>query len=233
MRQFFTDEILSIDDTCCFNENQSHHIGTVLRMKNGDEIRLVDGENRAFLCTLEFEGKNIRARVIRELETEEKERVVCIAALIKKEKWEWLLQKAAELGADVIVPLITRRTIIKLDAKETDKKLERWNKITLEASQQSNRTTICEVVKPVTINGLKEYLSDVNIVAYENEKNTRLKDLLKKGSVSFAVGPEGGFEEEEIAQLEKLGFERASLGERILRAETASLFILSVIEGLR
>ena len=233
MRQFFAQEKLNTNAAYCFTEDQAHHIGKVLRMKNGDIVRLADCDNRAFMCELKFEGKSVKANVISEISTDVKNRVVCIASLIKKERWEWLLQKAAELGADLIVPLTTRRTIVKLDEKEAEKKLERWNRITLEACQQSNRNSVCEVVKPVAISELNEYLSDINLVAYENEKNTKLRELLKEGSISFVVGPEGGFEEEEIRQLEKLGFERISLGERILRAETASMFILSVIEGLR
>ena len=144
-----------------------------------------------------------------------------------------MIQKACELGAARIVPLITRRTIIHLDEKEISRKLERWNRIALEACQQCNRTTVCRVERPVTISQLDQYKQEVNLVAYENENNVRLREYLDSDRITFVVGPEGGFEPEEIDVLNSRGFVSVSLGNRILRAETATMFILSVIEGLR
>ncbi len=141
------------------------------------------------------------------------------------------LQKAAELGASRIVPVITRRTIIHLEDKEIAKKLERWNKITLEACQQSNRTSLCEVCRPIRLKDVVEYRQDINLVAYENEDTRKLRDCLGNGSICIVVGPEGGFEESEIEFLEEAGFTCVSLGTRILRAETAGMYALSVIDA--
>ncbi len=233
MRQFFAGEKLQVGSRYYFDRNQSHHIADVLRMKNNDEVRIVDCEGKAFTGRLFFENSKVGATLTYENEGFEEPSVICAAALIKKEKWELVIQKACELGATRIVPLITRRTIIRLEEKEISRKLERWNKIALEACQQCNRTTICTVERPVTISKLDQYKQEVNLVAYENEENIRLRDMLDSDRITFVVGPEGGFEKEEVNKLNDMGFVSVSLGNRILRAETATMFILSVIEGLR
>ena len=233
MRQFFVNEKLEINDTCDFDRAQSHHIADVLRMKNGDEVRIVDSSNRVFKGVLNFESGKVRATLTQEIKTEEQASVTCVAALIKKEKWELMIQKACELGATRIVPLVTKRTIIRLEEKEIKKKLERWNKIALEACQQSNRSTVCTVERPVTIKDIDQYRQEVNLVAYENENDSRLRDYLSSDAITFVVGPEGGLRQDEVDLLNEKGFVSVSLGSRILRAETAVMFVLSVIEGLR
>lgn len=233
MRQFFVSEKLQVGSRYYFDNNQSHHIADVLRMKNDDEVRIVDCEGTAFTGQLFFESGRVGVTLIHENEGFEEPSVVCAAALIKKEKWELMIQKACELGAARIVPLVTRRTIIRLDEKEISRKMERWNKIALEACQQCNRTTVCTVERPVSISQLEQYKQEVNLVAYENENDMKLRDVIDSDRITFVVGPEGGFEKEEINKLNDMGFVSVSLGNRILRAETATMFILSVIEGLR
>lgn len=233
MRQFFAGEQLQVGSRYYFDRNQSHHIADVLRMKNDDAVRIVDCDGTAFTGRLFFEDGRVGATLIQENEGFEEPSVVCTAALIKKEKWELMIQKACELGASRIVPLVTRRTIIRLDEKEISRKMERWNKIALEACQQCNRTTVCTVERPVSINQLEQYKQEVNLVAYENENDIRLRDVIDSDRITFVVGPEGGFEKDEITKLNDMGFVSVSLGNRILRAETATMFILSVIEGLR
>ena len=233
MRQFFVDGKLQLNDTVNFDANQSHHIRDVLRMKNGDKVRLVDRENGVYLSELVFDSSNVRAVVTEKSQAVEDGNIICVAALIKKDKWELMIQKASELGASVIVPLVTKRTIIRLDDKEINKKLERWNKIALEACQQSNRASICRVEKPITLAEIEKYRQEVSLVAYENEQKRNLRETLTGDEITFVVGPEGGFTEDEAAFLNEKGFISVSLGRRILRAETAVMFVLSVIEGLK
>ena len=233
MRQFFVEGKLQLNDTVNFDANQSHHIRDVLRMKNGDKVRLVDRENGVYLSELVFDSSNVRAVVTEKSQAVEDGNIICVAALIKKDKWELMIQKASELGASVIVPLVTKRTIIRLDDKEINKKLERWNKIALEACQQSNRASICRVEKPITLAEIEKYRQEVSLVAYENEQKRNLRETLTGDEITFVVGPEGGFTEDEAAFLNEKGFISVSLGRRILRAETAVMFVLSVIEGLK
>ena len=234
MRQYFINETLFLNSEVIFDEQQSHHIRDVLRMSSGDIVRLVDNEGHAFLGELHIDRNEVRAQITSLSEENNDDReIVCCCALIKKDKWELLLQKAAELGASKIVPLVTNRTVINLEQKEIEKKLERWNKITKEACQQSNRTSLCEVMKPVKLKDIVDYKQEVNLVAYESENDSLLRDYVTEENICFAIGPEGGWDSKEIAFLQDNGFACVSLGPRILRAETAVMFVLSVIEGLR
>ena len=232
MRQFFAKKELKCNDMYELDENQAHHVKSVLRMNENEPVRIVDDRSQAFIGHVRYVDKKVYV-FIDEADTayDDKRRIVYAAAMIKKDKWELLLQKAAELGADVIVPLETRRTIIHLEEKEVGKKLDRWNKITLEACQQSNRNTLCEVVAPIKLKNIGSYMQDVNLVAYENEEGNRLRDCISSGSILMVAGPEGGFEPDEIEFLREAGFTCVSLGKRILRAETAGMYALSVIDA--
>lgn len=232
MRQFFLDREIKLNDLCELDDNQAHHVKSVLRMAEDDQVRIVDSASRAFLGRLKFVDRKVFVYIDSETDSNESSRrIVYCAAMIKKDKWETVLQKAAELGASIIVPVITRRTIIHLEDRDIKKKLERWNKITLESCQQSNRNDLCEVVEPVKLKDIDSYKQDVNLVAYENENETKLRDHIVDGNICFVIGPEGGFEESEVEMLKGKGFTCVSLGSRILRAETAGLYMLSVIDA--
>lgn len=234
MRQFFALPQLQVGDRYRFEDEQAHHISHVLRMKSGDEVRIVTHGGQAFKAVLAYEDGEVWADIVSESEQLPERDITVAAAMIKKEKWELLIQKACELGASRIVPLETARTIIHLDSKDVGKKLERWNKIALEACQQCNRTSICEVTAPVKLKEVVGYRQPVSFVAYESENEHLLRDVINEdGAVCFVIGPEGGFEAAEIDWLVSQGFETVTLGPRILRAETAAMFVLSAIEALR
>ena len=191
MRQYFVEKKLEINEIFDFNEKQSHHIKTVLRMKVGEKIRVVDSNNDVFLVEIDIDSK-VRGKVLENIfDLSDVSEITYCAALIKKDKWNFLLQKAAELGATKVVPLISNRTIFKIDEQRLEKRIQRWNKITLEACQQSNRSSKCEVERPIKLKEIDKFLSENNIVAYENEQNICLADCLIK-SITFVIGPEGG-----------------------------------------
>lgn len=230
MRQFFVDEELKENCAFSFSREQSHHMADVLRLRKGDVIRAVDRNGSVFMVSLDFEGRNVIGVPVERVETAvAKRHVVYAAALIKKENWDWLIQKAAELGADVLVPLNTARSQIRMRKDEEEKKLIRWNRISLEACQQSNRTTIMKVEKPIDLKEIIKYRQELNVVAWENEEGTRLRDVVDGRDICFVIGPEGGFTEEEINCLNETGFVSVSLGNSILRAETAGISILSYL----
>ncbi|MDI9540465.1 MAG: RsmE family RNA methyltransferase [Bacillota bacterium] len=233
MRQYFVEKKLEINEIFDFNEKQSHHIKTVLRMKVGEKIRVVDSNNDVFLVEIDIDSK-VRGKVLENIfDLSDVSEITYCAALIKKDKWNFLLQKAAELGATKVVPLISNRTIFKIDEQRLEKRIQRWNKITLEACQQSNRSSKCEVERPIKLKEIDKFLSENNIVAYENEQNICLADCIDEKSITFVIGPEGGLTEDEIEYLQSLNFTCVSLGKRILRAETAGLYVLSVIDAKR
>ncbi|MBQ6654839.1 MAG: 16S rRNA (uracil(1498)-N(3))-methyltransferase [Erysipelotrichaceae bacterium] len=233
MRQYFVRENLQCGSTVELDGETAHHIRNVLRMKSGEMIRLVDAGSRLFLAQLSVDG-SVRALITEELEAGSVNgRITVCACLIKREKWEMLIQKAAELGADRIVPLISKRTIVHIDEREAEKKSQRWNKIALEACQQSNRTSVCTVEDPIDLKDIRQYMSENNLLAYEDRQGRNIIELADERNMTIVLGPEGGFAEEEAAFLNSLGFVSCSLGERILRAETACLYALAVIDARR
>jgi 16S rRNA (uracil1498-N3)-methyltransferase len=158
--------------------------------------------------------------------------------LPKSDKMELIIQKACELGAFEIIPVATKRAVVKLDDKKAKKKTERWNSIAESAAKQSRRSIIPVVKEPMNYKEALSYAKDLDMVLipYENYKDmTETKQVIDEinteniKSIGIFIGPEGGFEKEEVDMADDCGFKRISLGKRILRTETAGLMILSVI----
>ena len=213
--------------------NDEHHILHVMRMKKGDEIEVVS-DGRVFLCRIDNTNP-LEVSVIHEIENdvELKEEVTLLFALTKGDKIDLVLQKATELGVKKVALISTERTVVNYDNKDIDKKLTRFSKIMKEASEQSHRVIVPELLGVFDLKNLpKEVYSELNYVAYEKDANDisgAFSNLEKGKSISILIGPEGGFSEQEINRLTTLGFIRTSLGKRILRAETAAIYALSVI----
>ena len=231
MQQYFITDSLTVNKLVDLPKDVLHHFVSVLRMKKDEEFYLVDKNNVRYLCVLD----NNQARVIKKEETynELAIKVTIIQSLIKNDKFDLFLTKATELGVYKVVPLITSRTIVKSNDK-IQNKLARWNKICFEASCQCKRNIVPNVTLPISIEDINDYKSDINLVCYENLTiKNKLKDYVKMNkSITIVIGPEGGFSDKEINYLNDQGFKSISLGKRILRAETASMYALSVIDGI-
>ena len=161
------------------------------------------------------------------------EEVTLLYALTKGDKTDLVLQKATELGVKKVALIQSERTVVKYDNKDIEKKSQRFIKIMKEASEQSHRLVVPEFLGIFNLKALPpQAFSDVNFVAYEKDASKadeQFEGLEKGKSVSVLIGPEGGFSKQEIGNLVNLGFIRTSLGKRILRAETAAIYALSVI----
>ncbi len=236
MQQYFILEKIGTNDVICFNDEQTHHIRDVLRMKENTVVRIVDQDNKAAFATIFYEGKKVKASNI-ELDLDNNEmtcQITLCLGLIKKEKWDVVLQKCTELGVSRIIPFESSRTIVKAKEDKSTKKLERWNKIMLEAAEQSKRNRVPIIYEPVQFKELGKYLSDCNCVAYEDAKITgeKLRNLIDKRSMTIVIGPEGGLSSDEVDSLMNQGFHCISLGKRTLRAETAAMYVCSAIDAL-
>ena len=215
------------------NKDDEHHVLHVMRMKKGDEIEVVSNQ-KVFLCRLD-ETNPLTISMVHEIATdvEISEDVTLLFALTKGDKIDLVLQKATELGVKKVALIASERTVVKYDEKDLEKKCLRFKKIMKEASEQSHRLIVPEFLGVFNLKNLpKEVFSDINYVAYEkdaSDANNSFKGLSKGKSVSILIGPEGGFSEQEIENVTKLGFIRTSLGKRILRAETAAIYALSVL----
>ena len=216
-----------------FSKEDEHHILHVMRMKVADEIEVVDNQ-KVFLCRID-KTNPLEVSVIHEIssDVEIKEDITLLFALTKGDKIDLVLQKATELGVKKVALITSERTVVSYNNKDIDKKLARFSKIMKEASEQSHRVVVPELLGIFNLKSLpKEALSDINYVAYEKDAsktNEMFGGLEKNKSISILVGPEGGFSEQEITNLVNQGFIRTSLGKRILRAETAAIYALSVL----
>ena len=239
MYRFYIEPSQKQGDTIEIIGEDVNHIKNVLRMKNGEKFILCDGAGTDYLCELSgSRERNLIATVLEEKQsdTELAVRLVLFQGLPKKDKMELIIQKAVELGATEIVPVMTKRTIVKAEGGKEEKKLTRWQAIAESAAKQSGRGVIPTVAP---IHTWKEALAsmenlDYNVILYENAEGMRptaecLKVAGQKGSIGIFVGPEGGFTEEEVEQCKEHGAECLSLGKRILRTETAGLAMLSML----
>jgi len=220
--------------------DEARHITRVMRMSVGDKI-ICASNMRSALCKIEaVTDKLVTASVLEWLnECSELPNHVTIAqGMPKGDKLELIVQKGTELGAARFLPFYSSRSIVKWTPEKAEKKAERLSKIAKEAAEQSHRQSVPTVSTPVSFDVLcsESKNFDIKIVAYEAADDTQRHTLpkllhrLEKGrTILFAVGPEGGFTEEEIEMLKRHDFHVCSLGPRILRTETAALYFLSVL----
>ena len=225
-------------DTIRIEGGDAQHIGKVLRLNVGGHITICDGAGNDYQAEITQMAKNeVLSRIISQskADTEPKLRVVLYQGIPKAAKMDFVIQKAVELGVAEIVPVMTKRSVVKLDAKSARGKVERWNKIASEASKQCNRAVI-PCVAPVAT--LEEALSDMQklelkLIPYEAEEKSGLRDVLEQRpmveSAGILIGPEGGFDQVEVEQAREAGLLSVRLGRRILRTETAPLAVISAL----
>lgn len=216
-----------------------NHIRNVLRMKPGEEILVSSGQGRDFHCRITEIGSEAVEVEILSVDEEGCElpaRLYLFQGLPKQEKMELIIQKAVELGAYQVIPVATRRSVVKLDEKKAAAKVSRWNSIAESAAKQSKRSLIPEVTRVMTVKEALDYGKslDVKMIPYENAKGMAatkavVKQIRPGMEAGIFIGPEGGFEETEVQAAKDAGFEPVSLGKRILRTETAGLAALSII----
>ena len=239
MRRFFVaPEAINGNELLLAGE-LAHHISRVLRMKEGEEAEFVPGDGRLYLGRLaEFTKTEVRVELlsVQEAPADTTVQVSIFQGLPKGDKLEWIIQKCTELGAARIVPVVTKRTVVRLDEAKGAKKVGRWQKIAQEASQQSKRLSVPEIGAPLTWRQFADSLKpeDVTLILWEDETTEGLKAFLQKqktlpACINLVIGPEGGLEEAEVAELRQRGAHSITLGSRILRTETAGLAALAMV----
>lgn len=224
MQRYFTNK--RIDNNFILNDDDWYHIRTVMRMRDGDNIEVVY-ESKLFICEI----KDNQIEIINSVEGNTKKQYFCLLLpLLQEQKMSFVLQKATELGIDEIIPILTARSKVKIDEKE-EKKIQRWTRICKEASEQSKRLTIPTINHIISIDEIN--LDGYKIVCSTKEKDNSLKKVLKNNlkcdKIVMCVGPEGGLTEEEEGKLIQKGFIPTSLGNNIMRVETAPIYLLSVL----
>ena len=217
---------------------QARHIAAVLRYKAGDTLAVFDGQGHRYKAVLgAVTSREVKGELVAELPDNNECRIAITlaCALLKKDRFEWLLEKAVELGANTIIPVLTERTIVKVDKKNKGHKLARWNKIALEAAQQSLRSVLPMVQEPLELGPVLRKALDhsLALVPCMTEKGNAIRSLEKElttvRSVLILIGPEGGFTPGEVEQAITAMARPVTLGRRRLRSETAALAALQAV----
>jgi 16S rRNA (uracil1498-N3)-methyltransferase len=235
-RRIFVDKLKMKNGMVVVTGPYQKYIVTVLRKEVGERVDLIDGKGYLYRCVVSgIKGKELYLQVVDVVHHPEEKRpkVTLFVSPIKGPRMDWLVEKATELGVERIVPTIFKRTVIKVDNGHMVKP-ERWRKICIEASRQCGRFSVPEVTELVPLRGILSYVDRFKHrwLLYEKETKQTLRDVMSpqvKGEICVAVGPEGGFEEGEVAWLGEQNFKPLTLGENILRTETTPLVVLSII----
>ena len=240
MRRFFVEEVIKRDGYCIISGNEARHISRVLRMEKGDNFILMDRGGNRFEAVIESADCNdILVKLKRPLPAPLASPVeinLC-QALLKSRSMDYIIEKTSELGVNSIIPFSSEKTVIKLDGERALAKVRRWNEIAKSAAKQADRIKPAEIYSPVFFRDLMDKwnrMDPLKVILWEKEESRDLKDLLKSFQPSRRflgmVGPEGGFSQKEASMAKEAGFIPVSLGKRILRAETAAITLVAIVQ---
>lgn len=245
MQRYFVNQEQIDNDKVIITGDDVHHIAKVLRSKIGDEIICSDGNGKDVVASIvSIEETRVVCKVESDcIPTREPEVQITLAqGLPKSDKMDLIIQKGTEIGVSSFLPFVSERTVVQLNEKKEQKRLERWNKIAKEAAEQSHRSKIPNISPVIQFKELLKYMDDSLVfIAYEKEDTMSLYKALSDKQIKkimLIIGPEGGFSENEINRAIESGAISISLGKRILRTETAGLvgaanILYHLEEGLR
>lgn len=239
MYEFFVDSDAVSEHQIYITGKDAHHIRDVLRMRPGEELAVSDGSGTLqYQCTIrEFTeaGVTLDILYVNDVNAELPCRIALFQGLPKSDKMEWIIQKAVELGASEIIPVETKRSVVKIEDKKKSSRVERWQNIAEAAAKQSKRRKIPKIEPIMSFGEALSYAEEftVKLIPYElaedmNYTRKLFTEEIKPGdSIAVFIGPEGGFAPEEIEKAQKQGAHPITLGRRILRTETAGMTVLS------
>lgn len=243
MHRFYVDNLSELNKSVTIEGEDVNHIKNVLRLTVGDSITVSDGSSRDYECVIASISDVVTADIvdIHDCNAELPVKLRLFQGVPKADKFELIIQKSVELGAAEIIPVMMERTVVKLDDKKQDKKLERYRKIAEAAAKQSRRGIIPEVSSYISFKNAVKTLTEADdkvkrliLVPYESaEGMDYARNIIASAGeydeIDIFIGPEGGFADSEIELAKQSGASIISLGNRILRTETAGLAILSIL----
>lgn len=240
MHWFYVEHGQIKEHTITITGSDVNHIKNVLRMQKGEKLVICDGQGTDYYCSIaDFTKEEVIVDILEmnDTQTELDTRIYLFQGLPKKDKMELIIQKAVELGVYQVIPVSMKRCVAKIeDKKKEKKKLERWQTISTSAAKQSGRGIIPAVQGVMSFEEALKKAKELEyvLVPYEQaegmaESKKILETASKRKSIGIFIGPEGGFDDEEIQRAKEMGFSTISLGKRILRTETAGLAVLSIL----
>jgi len=234
LTRVFVDEPLAVGTSCGVDGPAANHITRVLRLREGDALTLFDGRGGEYGARISgFRKASVQVEVKehRDVERESALNLTLAQGVSRGERMDWVMQKATELGVTRIIPVITERTMVKLDERQADRKLEHWRAIVVSACEQCGRNRVPEVTLPqVFIEAVRSIDTAVTRVLLSPTGTLRARDLGQPASIAMLIGPEGGLSDNEQEAAIDAGFRPLRMGPRILRTETAAIAALAALQ---
>jgi 16S rRNA (uracil1498-N3)-methyltransferase len=233
--RIYIDQALAITESVLLNESVSHYLSKVLRMQEGRELIVFNGQGGEYSAQIKEVGKKQVSIQVNQFTEDNRQSPLELHLAIgvsRGERMDWVLQKATELGVTRIIPLITERTEVKIKGEKQDKKMQHWQQIIVSACEQCQRNLLPLLQEPQLIDDwLKTVSTDYRFVLHHRNHQSLSKSTAPK-SVTLLIGPEGGLSEEEIILAENEKFQSLRLGPRVLRTETAPVAAISLVQYL-
>lgn len=227
-------EPLAAGRGCLVSGAAANHISRVLRLREGDELTLFDGhggEYGARIASFRKDAVQVEVQEHRALERESALHLTLVQGVSRGERMDIVMQKATELGVSRIVPVLTERTVVKLDERQGERKVQHWRGIVISACEQCGRNRVPEVASPLGFHEtLRTLDADATRVLLSPAGTLRASDLARPSKVTLLIGPEGGLSDNEQLAAVAAGFQQVQLGPRILRTETAALAALAALQ---
>jgi 16S rRNA (uracil1498-N3)-methyltransferase len=233
-RRFYVPRDLIHDDRATLPSIQAHHLRNVLRLRTGDTVEIFDGAGSGYTGEVELQTSGVCVRALKSIPSPESPfHLILAAALIKPAKFEWMLEKSTELGINEIIPLKTGHSEIRIQADKIESRLERWRRIVREASRQCARFAEPRIAPPLNVDeffSAQDFAGSTRILFDEQSEEIWQLDSCLSDRIVLCIGPEGGWQADEIEKAVNAGFQVCGLGPRILRAETAAIAAIAIIQ---
>jgi 16S rRNA (uracil1498-N3)-methyltransferase len=232
--RIFLDATLSPGKTVLLDSRATHHLRNVLRVRTGDEVVLFNGNSMEYTATLSVQGKNVSANIICEHQTprESALQITLVQGISRGDHMDWTIQKAVELGVNIIRPVYCNRSVKIMDDKRATKKQQHWQGVIISACEQSGRCKLPTLDAPQSLDQhfATRDPSTLGLVLNPAATLPLKKALSPVDAIEVLIGPEGGLNEQEIGRANKAGYQSVTLGPRILRTETAGVAALSILQ---
>lgn len=234
--RIYTDSPLSAGVTAELDDNAAQHVGRVLRMQPGQELRLFNGDGQDYPATITAAGKKqveVNVGTPEPNPTESPLEIVLGQTLSKGDRMDYAVQKAVEMGVTRIVPLTTERCDVKLKGDREDKRLRHWQSVAVSAAEQCGRARVPDILPVMSVSEWLEHTRDCDVrLVLHHRTEHALKAIIPPQRLALMIGPEGGLTPEEITQAEQEGFLPVALGPRVLRTETAPVAAMALCQYL-
>lgn len=233
-RVFLSEALEGTPTLLALDAEATHYLVRVLRLREGTIVDAADGSGRLFQGELQpYDGGWALTSLRLIYQEPARAPRILAASLIKPDRWEWLVEKAGELGADVIVPIDAERSVVRIEAKKRDDRVARWQKIADGAARQCERLTAVKVLAPMALNEALAYCADAQVLMMDEAVALRPWPALQTDrAIATFIGPEGGWDDDERHRLEAAGALRCGLGANLLRAETAAIAAMTLVRAL-